>query len=152
MLKFFLKKNFCDGWDNLFSILLSNVLVIALFAGFGFLVRFAASVNLLVVFAVAIMATGVLMAVVFAWGAVARKIADFNTPSISLFFRSLRESWKTGFLFGLLLGMFVVFIGVSFTYYLRMAFSGKSIGLFFVSVIVFFALICTMAMQWFVPL
>ena len=152
MFRFFIKKNFCDGWDNMFSILLSNLLVISLLAGFAFLVRIAGSVNMLAFFGAAIVAAGVLMAVVFAWGAVARKIADFNTPSISLFFRSLKESWKTGFLFGLMLGVFVVFVAVALQYYLNMAFSGKSIGLFFVSLIVFFAFITVMAMQWFVPL
>lgn len=152
MFKFFLKKNFCDGWDNLFSILLSNLLFIALFAGSFFLIRFAATINLLAMFAVIIVATGLLMSLVFAWGAIARKIADFNTPSFSLFFRSLKESWKTGFIFGLLLGVFVIFITTAFSYYLRMAFSGKSIGLFFVSVITFFTLVCVMAMQWFLPL
>lgn len=152
MFKFFLKKNFCDGWDNLFSILLSNVLIIALLAGFGLLIRIAGSINMLALFGVVVVAAGVLMAVVFAWGAIARKIADFNTPTIALFFRSLKESWKTGLLFGMMLGVFVVFILIALQYYLNMAFSGKSLGLFFVSVIVFFALICIMAMQWFVPL
>lgn len=145
----------------MFSILLSNLLVISLLAGFaflvwiagfGFLARLAASIKLLAMFALIILAAGLLMAVVFAWGAIARKIADFNTPSISLFFRSLKESWKTGFLFGLMLGVFVVFVAVALHYYLNMAFSGKSIGLFFVSLIVFFAFITVMAMQWFVPL
>ncbi|MBQ6781401.1 MAG: hypothetical protein IJP62_09260 [Treponema sp.] len=152
MLKFFFKKNFCDGWDNLFFIMVSNIGVIALLAGFGFLIRLAGSVNVLSMFGVIVLATGVLMSFVFAWGANARKIADFNSPSVQLFFRSLKESWRTGFLFGLMLGLFAVVCVVAISYYLSMAFSGSTIGLFFCMLITVFALVCVMAMQWFVPL
>ena len=152
MLKFFFKKNFADGWDNLFFLLVSNVIIIALLAGAGALISLAGSINLLAVLGAAVLSAGVLMAVVFAWGANARKIADFNTPSFALFFRSLKESWRTGFLFGLLVGAFVVVVAVAVRYYLQMAFSGHAIGVFFVMLIYLFALVCVMAMQWFIPL
>lgn len=152
MFKFFLKKNFCDGWDNLFFLLVSNVITIALLAGFALLIRLAAGISLLAVLGVAVLALGILMAIVFAWGAVARKIADFNAPSASLFFRSLKESWKTGFLFGVLLGVFALVIVVAVSYYLRLAFAGQSFGVFFALLLVVFAWVSAMALQWFIPL
>ena len=152
MLAFFLKKNFCDGWDNLFLILISNLVTIALLAALALFVQATAHIALLAVFVALVLSCGVLMSVVFAWGAVARKIADFNTPSLALFFRSLKESWRTGFLFGLLLGAFLLFVLVATRFYLGMAFSGKTVGVFFTLLVLVFALVCVAAVQWFVPL
>lgn len=152
MFKFFLKKNFCDGWDNLFFILVSNLVTIALLAGLWLLVQAAAHVALVAVFAALVLSGGILMTVVFAWGAVARKIADFNAPSALLFFRSLKESWRTGFLFGLLLGAFALFVTVATRYYVLMAFKGNAVGVFFTLLVAVFALVCVMTLQWFVPL
>lgn len=152
MFKFFLKKNFCDGWDNLFFILLSNLVTTALLTGLGVLVQVAARFALVAVFAAIVLSVGILMTVVFAWGAVARRIADFNAPSAILFFRSLKESWRTGFLFGLLLGAFALFVTVAARYYVLMALKGNAVGVFFALLVAVFALVCVTALQWFVPL
>ena len=99
MFGFFLKKNFCDVWDNLFYLILTNVLPVAIGVGSYFAISASAAINPYLPNAVFVLCAGVLMSVLFAWGANARKIADFNSPKWSLFLASLKKCFLTGFIF-----------------------------------------------------
>lgn len=153
MFGFFLKKNFCDIWDNLLYLILTNIIPTVVVVGSYFAVVSSSSVNSYLPNLIFIICSAVLMAVLFAWGANARKIADFNTPKWSLFLESLKKCFPTGALFGALLAILLLVVRASFMFYLGI-FLGKGsvVGILFAALIGWFFLITVMAMQWFVPL
>lgn len=151
MFTFFLKKNFADTWDNLFFIILSNIIPVALLVGSYFAVVFSSAINPLLGALVLMVCAGLFFVAVFAWGANAQKISEFNTPSAGLFFRSLSAVWKNGFLFGFLFAAFVLACRTGISYYYRMYLGGALVGLIFTAMIGWFAFVTLMALQWFVP-
>ena len=66
MFGFFLKKNFCDVWDNLFYLILTNVLPVAIGVGSYFAISASAAINPYLPNAVFVLCAGVLMSVLFA--------------------------------------------------------------------------------------
>ena len=139
MFKFFLKKNFCDGWDNFFFLVLSNAVNIALLVGSFFAISYSASVHPLLPNATVIVCSGILMTSIFAWGANAAKIADFREATFSIFFTSLKQVWKIGFAFGAFIALGLLLARFAVAYYLRLYFmDGKLVGL-----------IVTAALGWF---
>lgn len=152
MIKFFLKKNFCDVWDNLFSLILMNLIPLAVTVASYFCIRHAAAVNAVLSYAVTALSFGILMAVLFAWGANARKLADFGAATWGLFFTSLKKCFFPGFFFGLLIFLLAVFVAVAVPFYLNLFASGNMAGILFVALIAWFVLISLCAFQWFVPL
>ena len=150
MFKFFLKKNFADGWDNLFFIILSNafsILVIALTAAALRLLPDGGS--LLLPALALILAGGVLMTLVFAYGAVAAKVANFDSGGFGTFFRAFTYSWKIGLCSGVALTAAVLVIRFGILYYMSF---GNTFGLLMTAILGWFSLISAMALQWFVPL
>ncbi len=153
MFKFFLKKNFYDIWDTLLYLIPGNLLNMAVLSGVYLGIYFWGTGHVGYALAGLAAGAGLFMGLVFAWGANARKIADFNTPSWGLFFRSLKTTFLRGFVTGVLI---VCFIGVSwfaFAYYLRgFFFQGSFLMLLVAAILAWFVLICVLALQWFVPL
>lgn len=157
MIKFFLKKNFCDIWDNLFFLILSNIIPVAVVVGAYFGISYIGSINSYAPNIAFIVFSGILMAVIFAWGANARKLADFNSPTFGLFFRSLASLFFKGFIFGSLLAVLVLISRVAILYYLNNFFNNSEsssfsyLSLFLAAVIGWFVIIVCISMQWFVP-
>lgn len=153
MFKFYFKKNFCDGWDNFFFIAISNFITIALAAGSYFAVTFSASINPYVPNLVFIACCAILMMSIFAFGSNAAKLADFGTPTFANYFSTLKYVWKTGLLFGALIGISLLVIRVSILYYLTMFLKdGSKYGLILTAVLCWFVIVCVLALQWFIPL
>ncbi len=153
MFRFFLKKNFCDVWDNLFYLILTNVVPSLLIIGTIFAIKTFGSINAYLPNVIFVVCAGLIMSVLFAWGANARKIADFNSPRWSLFLSSLKSCFFTGFVSGALIAFLGLILRVAFLFYAGMYFkSGSLAGLLFAAIIAWFTLISTMALQWFVPL
>lgn len=152
MLKFFFQKNFCDGWDNIFSLLIPNAISIILGIGTYLAVGAVARVNVMISLLVLIVCCGVIMISIFAWGGNAKKIADFDAPSLANYFKSFPHVLVRGFLFGALIGTLVVVSSIAIPYYLRMFKSGNLLGLLFVALLFWFLLVCAIALQWFLPL
>ncbi|MBQ9281428.1 MAG: hypothetical protein IJ207_04425 [Treponema sp.] len=153
MFTFFLKKNLCDGWDNFFFLVASNLVTILILTGSFFAFRFAFSVNALVPPLVFIVSLGVLMMFLFAWGANAAKIADFCSPSFGLLLSSLKSVWKIGFLFGAVIAISLLLARFAFSYYLSIYFKdGNLIGLLVSAILGWFLLVAVVALQWFIPL
>lgn len=149
MFKFFLKKNFADGWDNMFFIIISNVFsIVALVLGF-YGIRLTVGMNPLVSYAMLLVAGGLLMTVIFAYGANAAKIANFDTGSFGTFFRAFTYVWKIGFSSGVLITLLVLLVRFGIIYYLNMH---NSFGFIMIAFLGWFLLIVVMALQWFVPL
>lgn len=153
MLKFFLKKNFCDGWDNFFFLILSNVITVALIAGSYFAVLYSARLNPYLPYLVCALCCGVVMTALFAWGANAAKIADFCAGTFGTFFSALKSVWEIGLVSGILLALALFLLRFAAAYYLLLYFENGSLaGLVVSAGLGWFALVCVMALQWFIPL
>ncbi|MBQ4379181.1 MAG: hypothetical protein II821_08315 [Treponema sp.] len=153
MFKFFLKKNFCDGWDNFFFLVLSNAVTIALlFAGY-FAIKAADSVNSYLPLLAFVVASGVLGVQLFAWGANAAKIADFREGTFSVFLTALKSTWITGFSLGAMIAFSLVLARFAVAYYLKMYFeNGNFIGLLITAALGWFFFVSAAALQYFIPL
>ena len=76
MYGFIIKKNFCDGWDNMLSIIVANACMV--FAGAGLILLNAYfTVNLLVQLLLYIFSFSVMSILILAYGDVAANIANF---------------------------------------------------------------------------
>lgn len=153
MFKFYFKKNFCDGWDNFFFLILSNVITIALLAGSFFALRAADDAHPLLPNLALVVCAGILSVSLFAWGANAARIADFRSPSFGVFFSALKSVWRIGFVFGALVAVAILLARFAVSYYLMMYFrNGNLIGLFVAAMLGWFLLVAAIALQWFIPL
>lgn len=153
MFRFFFKKNFADGWDNLFFLILSNVITVAFAAGSGFVVLKALTVNNLIGSALFVVCSGIVSIIVFAFGAVAAKVADFRAASFSVFLKAIKHVLAIGFLSGALFALFLLIVRFGTAYYFSSYLKdGNKISLLFTAVLAWFTLICIIALQWFIPL
>ena len=148
MFKFFLKKNFCDGWDNFFFLVLSNAVTLVLLAASFFELQAADKVNPYLPSLVFVLCSGILGIQLFAWGANAAKIADFREGSFSVFFAAIKSVWKIGFLLGSLIAVVLLLSRFSIGYYLN----GSYMGLLLTAALGWFLLVCAISLQWFIPL
>ena len=153
MFKFFLKKNFCDGWDNFFFLVLSNAITIVLLFGAYFALRAAGAVNPYLPVLVFVLFSGILMVQLFAWGSNAAKLADFRSPSFSVFFSTLKSVWKIGFAFGVMIALALLLARFAIAYYLTLYFrDGNIIGLVVTAGLGWFLLVSAISLQYFIPL
>ena len=153
MFTFFLKKNFCDGWDNFFFLVLSNAVTILLLVGSVFALKTAFSVNPYLPLIVFVLCVALLFVQIFAWGANAAKIADFREGTFGVFFSALKSTWKIGFSFGAIIAIVLILVRFAVAYYLSMYFKdGNLIGLLITAALGWFILVSAIALQWFIPL
>ena len=153
MFTFFLKKNFCDGWDNFFFLILSNAMTILLIAGAYFALRAADSIGFYALLLGFVLCSGLLAVLLFACGANMAKIADFRAPSFGVFFSALKIVWKIGFSFGALVSSVLVLVRFAIAYYLGMYFKDENLlGLIITAALGWFVLVSAVALQWFIPL
>lgn len=153
MFKFFLKKNFCDGWDNFFFLILSNAITIVLLFASVFILKVADSINPYLPSLAFVICAGILSVQLFAWGANASKLADFRSPSFGVFFAAIKSVWKIGFAFGALVAAILLLARFSIAYYLGLYFrEGNLMGLFVTAALGWFLLVSAISLQWFIPL
>ena len=163
MLGFWFKKNFCDAWDNLFQLIVSNLVMLAVTIGVVFM---CIGVNAIPVseawknvlsFIAMFIACGIVCVFVFAEGDNCAKIANFESGSYKNYFTQLVPSIKDGLFFGFFLALLVAIITVSFPYYFRIwmpadGSKGSFFGLLCMSIVFWFVLISLIALQWFLPI
>lgn len=153
MFKFFLKKNIADGWDNFFFLILQNVIPLALGIGSFFAIRFSSQINPMLPNLAFILCGGIFSIFVFACGMNAAKIANYDSATLVLFFKSIKHVWKIGFAFGVMVSVGAMFLRFGIAYYLSLYFkNGSSIGILFTAILGWFSVICVIALQWFIPL
>lgn len=151
MFGFILKKNFCDGWDNLLSVIFVNL--VFLFTGIGlvFLNALSSKANSdIVTLLVLIFSVVVLTIIVFAYSELAAHIANFEGIHFVDFFKAFPGALKDGALFGLMNSAVFLISNFSIRYYF---FESNSLfgfalgcGIFWIDI---FYLV---AMQWFIPI
>ena len=120
MILFLLKKNFCDGWDNFFFLIVSNIIMIALLVGSFLAVRSSAEINPYLPNLTLVVFSGIVMTALFAWGANAAKLADFCSGSFGLFFSAIKSVWKIGFAFGVMLSAGLLIARYAISYYVSL--------------------------------
>lgn len=156
MILFLLKKNFWDNWENLLNIFVANVVIVASLVLAFLSVGFVSSTNLLpeniagiLSLFLFVLVSGLVMIPLFSYSQCAYKIADFRFVSLKDIFADIGKVWKTAFLFGVVISALILFIFVGFPFYLKM---GSMTGILLASVVFWFAAICILALQWFIPL
>ncbi|MBR1721433.1 MAG: hypothetical protein IJ727_02940 [Treponema sp.] len=153
MFKFFLKKNFCDGWDNFFFLVVSNIMTIVLLVASYVAISAAGEINPYLPNLAIVLCSGIVMIFIFAWGANAAKLADFCSGSFGLWFSAIRSVWKIGFAFGFMVSSVILIARFAISYYISLyVSSGNYLGLLLTALLGWFVLISAIALQWFIPL
>lgn len=155
MFRFFLKKNFCDIWDNLFHTIVVNLLNVVVFAISGFICIMSTyipggEVSLNVYSFLAILVSSVLISIfTFAEGDNALKIASFESPKLHNLFKNIFPCIKDGALFGVFITFLICVTFTSIPYYLCL---GSLLGVFMTSIVFWIVLITILSLQWFLPI
>lgn len=154
MFVFFLKKNFCDIWDNLFHTVVVNIINDVLFAICFFLCMMSVyipgekiSLNLYSFIAVTLSCM-ILGIFTIAEGENSYKAVSFETPRFSYLFKNIVPSIKDGVLFGAFISIIISVAFTSIPYYLNI---GSLLGVFMTSIVFWILLITLLALQWFIP-
>ena len=159
MYGFLFKKNFCDGWDNLFSVVITNILFLICMV--GTIVLSSAVTNalsddtsnmLFMLIQTGILFLGVYIFNIFdlAYGELAYKIANFEGIHILDFFKRIPGVLLDALLYSLLI-VGVVFISVySLNFYILE--QQSLVGLFVGALLFWIDIIILLAFQWFVPI
>lgn len=148
MFFFIIKKNFCDGWDNLLSVIVANL--VFLFTGIGLVILNAfASANTLLALLAFVFSAVVLSIEAFAYSDTAAHIANFDGIRFIDFFKAIPGVLKDGTLFGLLNSAVFLISSFSIKYYFGMqTLFGFALGCGLVWIDFFYLL----AIQWFIPI
>ena len=159
MYGFLFKKNFCDGWDNLFTVVVINVLFLISMVGVILLSSFVTQhLNENTTdMAFYLIQTGILFIGIFifnifefAYGEQAQKIANFEGIHFLDFFKRIPGVLLDAFLFSLLI-IAIVFISVySLTFYILQ--QQTIMGLFVGALLFWIDIIIALSLQWFVPI
>lgn len=148
MIGFYMKKNLCDGWDNVF--LLAAVNILCLFALIGVFFALSAVIEsealTTAVLVLGIMFMNLLM---FAFGKCAAQIAQFKAPSIKDFFLYIGETWFDAVRFSLITALLFQLGLVAIPFYLAMS---SLFGVFLSALVFWLLFIATLSLQWFIPL
>lgn len=155
MLVFMFKKSFCDGWDNLLSVIITNVLF--LFSGLGLFYGFATLAKLenpYILVAFGIFSSIVFSIIIFAYGDTAANIANFNGIRFLDFFKAIPGVLKDATLFGLLCSGIAILSFISITYYWSEEFLQQSslLGIFLGALILWIDVFVILSLQWFVAI
>lgn len=149
MFGFIIKKNFCDGWDNLLSVVVTNL--IFLFVGFGlvYLNLYAMRVHLYLIYVSFPITCIIFSILVFAFGDLAAKIANFEGIHLLDYFKNIPKVLKDATIFGFLLSLFIMLSIFCFRFYFI---QNKSIPYAFVGAIILWVdIFVLLSLQWFIP-
>ena len=162
MYGFLFKKNFCDGWDNLFSVVVTNVMFLLSMVGIILLSSFTTqklSVNptdttdlVFYILQSAILFLGVFIFNIFdfAYGELAYKIANFEGIHFYDFFKKIPGVLFDAFRFSLLIVIIVFVSAYSINFYLIQ--QQTLIGIFLGALLFWLDITVALAFQWFVPI
>ncbi|HUW41935.1 MAG TPA: hypothetical protein VMV90_13085 [Rectinemataceae bacterium] len=148
MIGFFFKKTFFDGWDNLFTLVLQNVVFVAL-AAIGLLfpavihapAPISAAAALLAVAAGAIWWSACVYAL--------KEVADFHSVKVTDIPAALRSSIGPGLQLGAILSVLWLLVSIGLPFYLS---HGGLAGALAAGVLFWFGLTALLSLQYYLPL
>lgn len=151
MLLFYFKKNFCDGWDNMFLLLLANVISLALCTLTFFGVSITLSTNPFLGIIILVTGICIITTSIFAFGGISAKIADFKSVSLKSYFSEYKNPslWKDGLLFGLMSALIFIVAILGIPFYLKV---DDFFGPFLAAVLFWLVFVCLISLQWFLPI
>lgn len=148
MIGFFFKKTFFDGWDNLFTLVLLNLVFIAL-AALGILLPSLLRTPTLI----AIVAAAVVIAAAAVWWAACvfalNGVADFRSVKPADIVSVLEAALWPGLQLGAILAAMCVLLAVGLPFYLT---HGGLAGALAAGVLFWFALTAVLSLQYYLPL
>ena len=153
MIGFYLKKNFCDGWDHILFLIVPNIIT-TLYAALAFFLLgrvfnmdtpFALPLSCLAF--VVLVALG--MVLVMASSENAAAIADFQMPTLGGYFKQLPKVFFDAIRYGALLGALMVTAFIGIPVYFS---AGGILGFALCVTLIFFEAILFLTLQWFIPL
>ena len=159
MYGFLFKKNFCDGWDNLFSVVVTNVLFLISMVGIILLSSFVTSHlgENTTDMSFYLIQTGILFLGIFifnifdfAYGELAFKIANFEGIHLLDFFKRIPGVLLDAFLFSLLIIVIVFVSAYSLNFYIIQ--QQSLIGLFVGALLFWIDIFIALSLQWFAPI
>ena len=149
MFGFIIKKNFFDGWDNLLSVVMCNV--VFLLTGVGLVLLNALASKFTILTIICFVFTFVVLSIlIFAYSDTAAHIANFDGIRHFDFFKAIPGVLKDASLFGLMNAAVVMISSFSIRYYLieMQSLLGLALGAAILWIVVFYIL----AIQWFIPI
>ena len=159
MYGFLLKKNFCDGWDNLLSVVLVNAMFLVSMIGIVLLssfvtTRLSDNTTDLAFYLIqtGIMLLGIFIIMIFdlAYGELAVKIANFEAARFVDFFKKIPGVLLHAALFAIMITAIIFISAYSIYFYViqQQSLMGLFVGalLFWIDIFIF------LSMQWFVPI
>lgn len=155
MIGFFIKKNFCDGWDHILWIIVFNLLSAALLVAAYFGLSAAATVaQTTVVFIVlgipvAFLALFLLNCLFSSISKECSRIVNFASVEYKNVFTYLFEDWKDCLCLSLLTCAIIIIAVFVIPWYLN---QGTMIGILLSAFIGWFLIIGILALQWYFPL
>lgn len=155
MIGFFIKKNFCDGWDHILWIivfnLLSSALLVAGYLGISFIAGLADTtaifLALSIVFAIVIFF--LLNCLLSSISMECTRIVNFSSVEYKNVFTHLFDDWKDSACLTLVLAAAVLIGAFVIPWYLE---QGTMIGILLSAFIAWFLIIGLLALQWYFPL
>ena len=122
MFGFLIKKNFCDGWDNLLSVVITNAFMLFVFLGLYFLFYLAAQFDgaaYEIAWRLAFVLSFIIASIfIFSYGDSAADIANFNGVRITAFFKAIPGVLLDAILYGLIYSGVLLIGTFSINYYL----------------------------------
>lgn len=148
MYLFFIKKNFYDGWDNMLTLIVVNIVVMAASLGLLSLI-YALHRSTPLVIALIILFGIVMSILALAAGEIASSAANFGSAHIADFFRAIPSCIADGIRFGLVLAVVgaASYVCIPF-YFVQKTLPAMFIGSMFVWLVIFTLL----SLQWFVAI
>ena len=148
MYLFFIKKNFYDGWENMLTLIVVNIVVMAASLGLLSLI-YALHRSTPLVIALIILFGIVMSILALAAGEIASSAANFGSAHIADFFRAIPSCIADGIRFGLVLAVVgaASYVCIPF-YFVQKTLPAMFIGSMFVWLVIFTLL----SLQWFVAI
>ncbi len=152
MILFFLKKNFCDGWDNLLWIALFNICLLA-WVALGFFATSLTATNPLLSIIIVLFFICSSMIPIFSLSDATSRIVNFKSVPITEVFANFKNVWKKAMAFALFLSfiLFTSLTGLPF-YFDRFIQTNNLVFLILGAILFWILLITLLSIQWFLPL
>ena len=148
MYLFFIKKNFYDGWDNMLSLIVINLVIMTVSLGLLSLI-YALQQSVPLVIALIILFGIVISILTLASGEVASSAANFGSAHLADFFRAIPSCIADGIRFGLILSVVGTAAYVCIPFY----FAQKTLPTMFIgSMFVWLVVFTLLSLQWFVAI
>ena len=162
MFGFFLKKNFCNIWDNFFHTIFVNLPVMLLsFLGYFFCSKMAdmregtpfGGLTFMIAVIICCLVWGILF---LAEGENAANISKYDTPKFKVFLTQIPHCIKDGILLGLCQAVLILAVLISIPYYFKIWMGvgeteGSLTGLLMMACVFWVVIIASLALQWVLP-